>query len=68
MVNAQQYIENNFPKHVDKIIATNRNLEGPLDLSEWPNLTEVRLGINPNLTSLNFRSITSTSTYCIRAS
>jgi len=34
MVNAQQYIEANFPKHVSRIIANSRNLEGPLDLSD----------------------------------
>nr|CAG8598771.1 3064_t:CDS:1 [Entrophospora candida]CAG8639095.1 15706_t:CDS:1 [Entrophospora candida] len=52
MVNAQQYIENNFPKRVSEIIAINKNLEGHLDLSEYPNLTRVDIGINSRLISL----------------
>ncbi|CAG8677132.1 3516_t:CDS:1 [Dentiscutata erythropus] len=53
MVNAQQYIESSFPKHIYRIFAIGKNLEGHLDLSEYPNLVEVRLGNNPLLTSLS---------------
>jgi len=46
MVNAQQYIENNFTKHVSEISAVGKDLEGYLDLSEYPNLIKVDIGFN----------------------
>ncbi|CAG8592880.1 15878_t:CDS:1 [Funneliformis caledonium] len=52
MVNAQEYIERNFPKNVKEISAISSQLEGHLDLSEYPNLTIVDLGCNSRLTSL----------------
>ena len=52
MVNAQEYIENHFPKHVREIDAVERNLEGDLDLSEYPNLYKVDIGSNSQLRSL----------------
>jgi hypothetical protein len=52
MVNAQQYIENNFPKYVNEINAVDKGLEGHLDLTEYPNLNIVNIGINSRLTSL----------------
>src|SRR5437660_8553092 len=57
MVNAQEYINNNFPKHVDKINAIGKNLEGDLDLSGYLNLTHVDIGDNPNLRSLKLCSL-----------
>src|SRR5437762_1216049 len=51
MVNAQKYIENNFPKHVNEIITIEKNL-GDLDLSEYPNLYKVDIGSNSQLRSL----------------
>ncbi|CAG8476058.1 17630_t:CDS:2 [Funneliformis caledonium] len=48
MSNAQEYIELNFPKNV----VVDKNLEGHLDLSEYPNLICVDIGINSRLTSL----------------
>ncbi len=52
MVNAQQYIENNFPKHVSEIIAREKGLEGHLDLSAYPNLKFITFYNNSKLTSL----------------
>lgn len=52
MVNAQQYIENNFNKQVSEINAIEKNLEGHLDLSAYPNLIRVDIGKNPELQSL----------------
>ncbi|CAI2168661.1 18853_t:CDS:1 [Funneliformis geosporum] len=52
MVNAQEYIEKNFPKDVNEVIAIDKQLEGSLDLSEYNNLTCVDIGINSRLTSL----------------
>src|SRR5436305_1403181 len=52
MVNTQQYIENNFPKHVSEIIARNKNLEGDLDLTEYTNLRFVTFMNSSRLTSL----------------
>ncbi|CAI2189514.1 3656_t:CDS:2 [Funneliformis geosporum] len=52
MVNAQEYIENNFPKDVIEVNAANKDLEGHLDLSKYPNLTKVNIGINNQLTGL----------------
>src|SRR5947207_1566675 len=49
MVKAQEYIEKNFPKHVNEIITIEKNLEGNLDLSEYPNLHKVDIGGNPQL-------------------
>src|SRR5687768_17462895 len=52
MVYAQEYIINNFPKHVTEISAIGKDLEGDLDLSEYPNLNKVDIGINRQLRSL----------------
>ncbi|CAG8699876.1 1676_t:CDS:2, partial [Funneliformis mosseae] len=46
------YIERNFPKNVKEISAISSQLEGHLNLSEYPNLTIVDLGCNSRLTSL----------------
>ena len=56
MVNAQEYINNNFSKHVTEISAVGKNLEGDLDLSGYPNLARVDIGHNPELISLKLRS------------
>ncbi|GBC07827.1 hypothetical protein RclHR1_07710011 [Rhizophagus clarus] len=58
MVNAQEYINQNFPKHVQEIVAINKNLEGDLDLSDYPNLTNVDIGNNSQLRSLKLASST----------
>ncbi|CAG8585008.1 15342_t:CDS:1 [Funneliformis caledonium] len=52
MVNAQEYIEQIFPKHFNEIRAVEKHLEGHLDLSDYPNLTIVDIGHNSQLTSL----------------
>ncbi|CAG8563385.1 22687_t:CDS:2, partial [Racocetra persica] len=49
MVNAQEYVENNFDKNVSQIGVISKNLEGDLDLSKYPNLTLVAVGNNPLL-------------------
>ncbi|GBC07825.1 hypothetical protein RclHR1_07710009 [Rhizophagus clarus] len=56
MVNAQEYIKQNFPKHAQEIVAVSKNLEGDLDLSDYPNLTKVDIGINSQLRSLKLAS------------
>ncbi|GES95667.1 hypothetical protein GLOIN_2v1474482 [Rhizophagus clarus] len=56
MVNAQEYINQNFPKYVQEIVAINKNLEGDLDLSDYPNLTHVDVGLNSQLRSLKLDS------------
>ncbi|CAG8578764.1 17892_t:CDS:1 [Funneliformis caledonium] len=58
MVNAQEYIESNFPKNVKIISAISCQLEGHLDLSEYPNLTSVDIGCNSRLTSLQLAQST----------
>ena len=63
MVNAQEYIEKNFPKDASEINARDKNLEGELDLSEYPNLkfitflnsdklTGLKLGYSPHLSTV----------------
>ncbi|CAG8476024.1 2556_t:CDS:1 [Cetraspora pellucida] len=58
MVNAQEYVEKNFDKSVSTISAINKNLEGDIDLSEYPNLTVVDFGHNSVLTSLKLAPLT----------
>ncbi|CAG8626757.1 4461_t:CDS:1 [Funneliformis mosseae] len=58
MVNAQEYIEGNFPKNVKIISAISSQLEGHLDLSEYSNLTSVDIGCNFRLTSLQLAQST----------
>ncbi|CAI2168658.1 18851_t:CDS:2 [Funneliformis geosporum] len=52
MVKAQEFIERKFYKHVNEIISLKDDLEGHLDLSEYPNLTKIDFGYNSRLTSL----------------
>ncbi|CAG8742598.1 3319_t:CDS:1, partial [Funneliformis mosseae] len=47
-----------FSKNVDKIIAVDKNLEGHLDLSEYPNLICVDIGIDSRLTNLKLAHTT----------
>src|SRR4051794_36241964 len=64
MVNAQEYVEKIFPKHVREINARDKDLEGHLDLSEYPNLgfisflnshklTSIKLGYSPQLSTIS---------------
>ncbi|CAG8643481.1 34514_t:CDS:2 [Gigaspora margarita] len=53
MVNAQEYIENNFSKHSRIIDVANKNLVGSLDLSEYSNLEELVILTN-QITDLIF--------------
>jgi hypothetical protein len=65
MVNAQEYLDKNYPKDQRKIITeldiSNKNLEGVLDLSDFVNLEELHCGNNQLtnliLTSLKIRKI-----------
>ncbi|CAG8679903.1 14512_t:CDS:1 [Racocetra fulgida] len=61
MVNAQEYVEKNFDKNASQIIAIDKNLEGDLDLSKYPNLTLVDIGHNPLLQSLKLAPLTKIS-------
>ncbi|KAF0496478.1 Serine/threonine protein kinase [Gigaspora margarita] len=53
MVNAQEYIENNFSKHSRVIDVAEKNLVGSLDLSEYSNLEELVILTN-QITDLIF--------------
>ncbi|RHZ35836.1 hypothetical protein [endosymbiont GvMRE of Glomus versiforme] len=46
MVNAQEYINNNFPKDSKAINVSKRNLTGSLDLREYLQLEELVIEIN----------------------
>ncbi|RIA84282.1 hypothetical protein C1645_422525 [Glomus cerebriforme] len=52
MVNAQQYIEQNYHKNFTEIIAREKDLGGHLDLSSYHNLKLINFSKNPKLTNL----------------
>ena len=54
MVNVQEYLNKNYQdKSIKQLDLSNKNLEGELDLSDFPNLEELYCS-NNQLTNLKF--------------
>jgi len=54
MVNAQEYLNNNYPNKEERekiktLDLSNLNLTGDLDLSDFPSLEEINTNGNPDL-------------------
>jgi len=61
MVNAQEWLDQNYPRAIRETISTiiigrkNENLEGELKLEGFTNLTDFECDGNNNLTNLDLR-------------
>jgi hypothetical protein len=53
MVNAQQYLDNNYSKDIKILEINNQNLEGSLIIQDFPNLEKINCRDNKGITSIN---------------
>jgi hypothetical protein len=52
MVNAQEYLNRNYPKSIKELDLANKDLEGELIIQDFPNLEKIKCGNNKKLTSI----------------
>lgn len=59
MVNAQEYLNQNYPdrEKTTKINLSNQELEGNLIIKDFPNLEEIKCGGNKNITSIELSNL-----------
>ena len=51
MINAQEYLNQNYPKDIKELDISNQNLEGKLTIKDFPNLESIKCGKN----GMNYR-------------